>query len=162
VVQLRQFVPYHEELVSSYAQIVAVSTDPWRENAALKRGLGANFPFLSDADRVAQRELGLVEITSRGQADLPRDYVLYPDLTIYKVYNGYYYVGRITVEDLRQDFRVIGSQIRADWDPSALDEQQLMVAYKQFAGFDAHGPHPNDPPGRSPMGAPNRRPPNGS
>ena len=148
MVQLRQFVGYQEELACSYCHIVAISTDPWRENAALKRGLGATFPFLSDTERVAQRELGLLEVTSRGAADLPRDFVLFPDLTIYKVYNGYYYVGRITVEDLRQDFRVIMSQVRKDWDPAALDESQLMSAYKDFSGFDAHGPHPSDRGGR--------------
>ena len=158
MVQLRLLVPYAaDELTSSYCKVVAISTDSWRENAALKKGMGATFSILSDADRVAQKELGLVEVTSRGQADLPRDFVLYPDLTIYKVYNGYYYVGRATVEDLRQDFRAISSQIRKDWDPTTLDEAESVEAYKAFAGFDPFGPHPNDAPGRAAV-APNRAP----
>lgn len=154
--QLRLFARYaNEELPSSYCRIIAISTDSWRENAALKRGLDAPFAILSDADRVAQNAMGLAEVTSRGGVDLPRDFVLYPDLTIYKVYNGYYYVGRSTVEDLRHDFREISSQIRKDWDPTKYSEEQMLDLYKEFAGYDAHGPHPTDTPGRPPMGAPN-------
>jgi hypothetical protein len=159
VVQLRLLAEYQKELAVSYCKVVAISTDPWRENAALRIGLGATFPLLSDADRTAQQQMGLLEVTSRQQVDLPRDYVLYPDLTIYKVYNGYYYVGRMAVEDLRQDFRAISAQIRKDWDPTAFKDQEMVAAYKEFAGFDPFGPHPNDPPGWSPRAAPNGNPP---
>ena len=149
MVQLRLLAEYQKELAVSYCKVVAISTDPWRENAALRIGLGATFPILSDADRTAQHDLGLLEVTSRAQVDLPRDYVLYPDLTIYKVYNGYYYVGRMAVDDLRQDFRAISAQIRKDWDPTAFDDQEIVAAYKEFSGFDPFGPHPSDPPGRA-------------
>jgi len=147
VVQLRLLVEYQRELTVSYCKVVAISTDTWRENAALRIGLGATFPFLSDADRLVQREMGMLEVTSRRQVDLPRDYVLYPDLTIHRVYNGYYFVGRMTIEDLRQDFRTISAQIRKDWDPTRADDETMIEAYKDFAGYDPFGPHPSDPPG---------------
>lgn len=151
MVQLRLLAEYQKELTVSYCKVVAISTDSWRENAALRIGLGASFPFLSDADRTAQEQMGLLEVTSRGKVDLPRDYVLYPDLTIYKVYNGYYYVGRATVDDLRQDFRAISAQIRKDWDPTAFEAEEMVSAYKDFAGYDPFGPHPSD---RRPVDAP--------
>ena len=131
--QLRHLVEFEKELAVAYAKVVAIGIDSWRENAALRAGLGATFPILSDADKVAQHEMGLVEVTSRSQPDLPRDYILYPDLTIYKVYNGYYYWGRATLEDLRQDFRVISSQIRKDWDPTALNDEQMIAVNKEFS-----------------------------
>ena len=73
-----------------------------------------------------------MEVTSRNNVNLPRDYVLYPDLTIYKVYNGYYFWGRATNEDLRQDFRALSALVRKDWDPTALDEEGQLAANKEF------------------------------
>jgi len=48
---------------------------------------------------------------------LPMVFTLYPDLTIHAVYNGYWFWGRPTNEELRKDFRAIGQAIRADWEP---------------------------------------------
>lgn len=153
--QLRHLVEFEKELAVAYTKVVAISVDSWRENAALRAGLGANFSILSDADRVAQEAMGLVEVTSRAHPDLPRDYILYPDLTIYKVYNGYYYWGRATLDDLRQDFRVISSQIRKDWDPTALVEEEMMAANQEFS---SQGPqrHPAAPVAASTDGAASR------
>jgi hypothetical protein len=53
--------------------------------------------------------------------------VLYPDLTIYKIYNGYWYMGRAAPEELRQDFREISRQIRKDWDPMGIELQPALV-----------------------------------
>lgn len=132
MLQLRHLVEFEKELAVAYTRVIAISTDAWRENAALRIGIGAQFSILSDADRTAQAALGLVEVTSRNKVDLPRDYILYPDLTIYKVYNGYYYWGRATNEDLRQDFRAISAEIRKDWDPTSLDEESMIAANKEF------------------------------
>jgi peroxiredoxin len=132
VLQLRHLVELEKELAVAYTRVIAISTDAWRENAALRIGIGAQFSILSDADRVAQREMGLVEVTSRNSVNLPRDFVLYPDLTIYKVYNGYYFWGRATNEDLRQDFRALSALVRKDWDPTALDAEGALAANKEF------------------------------
>lgn len=37
----------------------------------------------------------------------PYTFVLRPDLTIYKIYNGWFFVGRPTIEELRQDLRAM-------------------------------------------------------
>jgi hypothetical protein len=42
--------------------------------------------------------------------------VLEPRLVIYKIYNGYWFFGRPTLEELRQDMREITRRCRPDWD----------------------------------------------
>jgi len=123
VVQLRRLTEFEKELAISYCKVVAISVDPPKENAALRVGLGCNFPILSDVEHTVQAQLGLHDPTSPNKRPiLPCDFVLYPDLTIYKIYNGYWYVGRSTPEDLRLDFRAISSQIRDDWDPIGIGD----------------------------------------
>lgn len=117
MVQLRLLTELEQELRVAYSKVVAISVDSPEINGALRAGLGANFPILSDQECVYQQELGLREPTSRRGNSIPCDFVLYPDLSIYKVYNGYYFWGRATVEELRQDFRAISREIRKDWDP---------------------------------------------
>src|SRR5882762_8229017 len=46
----------------------------------------------------------------------PDPMVLEPRLVVYKVYNGYWFFGRPTIEDLRQDLRAILRKCRPDWD----------------------------------------------
>ena len=44
----------------------------------------------------------------------PYTFVLRPDLRIYEIYNGWYFVGRPTNEELRHDLRAI-MESRADY-----------------------------------------------
>jgi hypothetical protein len=53
--------------------------------------------------------------------------VLEPDLVIYKIYNGYWFFGRPTVEDLRQDLRQVLAKRRTDWD---ITKPQLKTAWQ--------------------------------
>lgn len=51
---------------------------------------------------------------------VPRVYMLSPgDLRIHAVYDGYWYSGRATLEELRQDLRAIQRVVRADFDAPA-------------------------------------------
>jgi hypothetical protein len=47
---------------------------------------------------------------------IPPDIVLEPGLMVFKIYNGYWFVGRPTLEELRQDLRVVLRICRPDWD----------------------------------------------
>jgi peroxiredoxin len=125
VAQLRLLTELEKECRVAYSKIVAISIDPPDVNGALRNGLGAQFPILSDAERAYQDELTLREPSRRGNY-IPCDFVLYPDLTIYKIYNGYNFWGRATTEDLRQDFRAISMEIRKDWDPWSLSADVLQ------------------------------------
>jgi len=42
--------------------------------------------------------------------------VLEPGLVVFKIYDGYWFFGRPTLEELRQDLRVVLRKCRPDWD----------------------------------------------
>ncbi len=84
-----------------------VSVDPPRVQAAFRAGLGAHFPFLSDAELQLTDELGIRETTDKvhGPLPVPFTFALLPDLTIHRIFNGWYFVGRPTPEELRLSIR---------------------------------------------------------
>jgi hypothetical protein len=59
---------------------------------------------------------------------IPHVIVLEPGLVIYKLYNGYWFLGRPTLEDLRQDLRAVTRKCRPDWDITA---PELRAAWAQ-------------------------------
>ena len=102
----------------AYTRFISVSVDPPEVQAAFRAGIGARWTFLSDSERRWIDELGLMESTDTAHRPyLPAVFTLRPDLTIHRVYNGYWFWGRPTNEELRQDFRAISQLIRADWEP---------------------------------------------
>jgi peroxiredoxin len=113
---LREIPALQDEFEVAYARIVVVSVDPPAEQAAFRAGLGARFTFLSDADRRWLEILGLRETTDTVHDPYqPAAFSLLPDLTIHNAYDGYWYWGRPTMEDLRRDMREITCAIRTDW-----------------------------------------------
>ena len=115
---LREVCRLQDEFEVAYARIVVVSVDPPEVQSAFRAGLGARFTFLSDAGRRWIEPLGLREATDTTHNPYrPTAFTLFPDLTIHHAYNGYWYWGRPTMEDLRQDMREITRRVRADWEP---------------------------------------------
>jgi hypothetical protein len=97
---------------------VSVSIDPPPVSAAFRAGVGARWTFLCDPDRVYMDELGLLETTDTVHHPyLPAAFTLGPDLEVHRSYNGYWYFGRPTHEELRRDMREITMAIREDWEP---------------------------------------------
>jgi peroxiredoxin len=114
---LRELVRLQDELEVAYARLVVLSVDPPEVQAAFRAGLGARFPFLSDADRDWLDRLGLRESTDTVHDPYrPAAFTLFPDLRIHSSYNGYWYLGRATLEELRQDLRSIARELRTDWE----------------------------------------------
>ena len=92
-----------------------MSVDPPRVQAAFKAGLGAGFTFLSDEALRLTDELGIRETTDKrhGPLPVPFTFALLPDLTIHRIFNGWYFVGRPTPEELRQCSReLIGRSVK--------------------------------------------------
>jgi hypothetical protein len=80
----------------------------------------AQWTFLSDAGRHVQKDLDIAEYTGTYYDPMiPHTLVLKPGLVIYSVYNGYWYWGRPSIEDLRRDLREVTREIRPDWDLAA-------------------------------------------
>jgi len=57
---------------------------------------------------------------------VPHTIVCAPGLVIHKIYNGYWFFGRPTVEELRTDLRAVLRQCHWDWD---LADPQVRAAW---------------------------------
>jgi len=114
---MRQLVQLQDEVEVAYTRMVSVTVDPPDVVSAFRAGLGARWTILSDAERVWQRRLDLEEKSDPANRPyVPVTFTLYPDLTIHRVYGGYWFWGRPTLEELRQDMRAIGRAVHADFD----------------------------------------------
>ena len=110
-------VQLHRELEVAYCRLVTITTDNIIETNEFRSGVGAHWSFLSDPRRIVQKDLDIAEYTDPlHNPMIPHTIVLEPRLVIYKVYNGYWFFGRPTIEDLRQDLRSILRKCRPDWD----------------------------------------------
>ena len=107
----------HREMEIGYCRLVTITTDNITETNEFRTAVGAHWPFLSDTRRVLQKDLDIAEYTDPGHNPMiPHTIVLEPDLVIHKIYMGYWFFGRPTVEELRYDLRVILKKCRPDWD----------------------------------------------
>ena len=89
----------------------------------------AGWPLLSDPARKIQKDLDIAEYTDPGHNPMiPHTIVLEPGLVIYKIYNGYWFFGRPTLEELRHDLRAVTKKCRPDWD---ITTPELKAAWQQ-------------------------------
>lgn len=120
--QMRQLVQFQHELTVNYGKLVAVNVDPPLVNAAFRAGLGAQWHFLSDEQRTVIKHINILDETEGEYAyrAQPYTFVLRPDLSIHIIYNGWFFVGRPTLEELRHDLRAI-METRSDYRYEAYD-----------------------------------------
>ena len=120
--QLEGLVQLHREMEVGYCRLVTVTTDDLLKTNELRSGVGAHWPFLSDVDRIIQKDLDIAEYTDEQHNPMiPHTIVLEPRLIVSKVYNGYWFFGRPTLEELRQDLRAATRKCRPDWDLTAAE-----------------------------------------
>jgi peroxiredoxin len=127
--QAEGLIQLHREMEVGYCRLVTISTDNLLATNENRTGLGAHWTFLSDAGRILQKDLDIAEYTDPANNPMiPHTIVLEPGLVVFKIYNGYWFFGRPTVEDLRQDLRAVSQKCRADWD---IASPELKAAWKQ-------------------------------
>lgn len=127
--QAELLVELHRGMEVGYCRLVTISTDSIVETAEYRTGVGAHWPFLSNAGRVIQRDLGIAEYTDPAHNPMiPHVIVLEPGLRVYKIYNGYWFFGRPTIEELRQDLRAVLIKCRPDWD---ITMPEVRAAWEQ-------------------------------
>jgi peroxiredoxin len=115
--QAEGLIELHREMEVGYCRLVTASTDNLAETNEYRTGIGAHWTFLSDAGRVIQKDLDIAEYTdSIHNPMIPHTIVLEPGLVVHKIYNGYWFFGRPTLEELRQDLRAVTKKCRPDWD----------------------------------------------
>src|SRR6516225_9447817 len=109
----------HSELAATYPKIVTIATDPHHTLQEFRASVGAQWPFLSDPERIVQKDLDIQEYTDpEHDPMIPHTLVLKPRLVVHRVYNGYWFWGRPSFVDLWHDLRAASSEIRPDWDLS--------------------------------------------
>jgi peroxiredoxin len=119
----------HREMEVGYCRLVTISTDNLSETSEFRSGVGAHWPFLSDVSRKLQKDLDIAEYTDpHHNPMIPHTLVLEPGLLIYKIYGGYWFFGRPTVEELRLDLRAVSQRCRPDWD---IGTAELRAAWAQ-------------------------------
>ncbi len=102
--QAEGLVQLHRELEVGYCRLVTISTDNITETNEHRSGVGAHWPFLSDPGRKVQKDLDIAEYTDPlHNPMIPHVIVLEPGLVVYKIYMGYWFFGRPTLEELRHD-----------------------------------------------------------
>ncbi len=143
----------HLELAANYAKInvaytkiVTISTDPHHTSQEFRNSVGAQWPFLSDPERIVQKDLDIQEYTDpENDPMIPHTLVLGPGLVVFSIYNGYWFWGRPSFVDLWHDLRELSSRTRTDWDLSAPGLRKAWDAgeVSPFHGFNRRaGPRP--------------------
>src|SRR5712691_2971686 len=135
--QMRQLVEFQHELAVNYGKLVSVSADPPLVQAAFRAGLGAQWTFLSDEQRTIIKQIDIHDETEGEYAyrAQPYTFVLRPDLRIHAIYNGWYFVGRPTTEELRRDLRAI-METRSDYRYEAYttpEVRQIRIPQQEWA-----------------------------
>src|SRR5579872_4482969 len=117
----------HHEMEVGYCRLVTISTDNLSATNEFRTGAGAHWPFLSDPGRKVQKDLDIAEYTDPTHNPMvPHTLVLEPGLVVHKIYMGYWFFGRPTVEELRRDLRTVAQKCRSDWD---LADPELRAAW---------------------------------
>lgn len=137
--QAEGLVELHREMEVGYAQLVTITTDNLVQTNEYRSGVDAHWTFLSDAGRVIQKDLDIAEYTDPTHNPMiPHTIVLEPGLVIYKIYAGYWFFGRPTMDELRLDLRAVLQKCRPDWDIGA---PELKAAWErgEKQGFYPYG-----------------------
>jgi peroxiredoxin len=130
---------FYPKVAVAYTRLVTISTDDHHTLQEFRASVGAQWPFLSDPERTIQRDLEIQEYTDpEHDPMIPHTLVLKPGLVIHSVYNGYWFWGRPSVDDLYLDLRAVTREIRPDWDLSAPGLREAWDAgdHSRFHGWD--------------------------
>ncbi len=137
-----QLARYYPQIAVGYTQVVTIATDPHHTLQEFRASVGAPWPFLSDPERIIQKDLDIQEYTDpENDPMIPHTLVLKPGLVVHSIYNGYWFWGRPSIEDLRHDLRDLLSETRRDWDLSAPGLREAWDAgdLSAFHGWDKKG-----------------------
>jgi peroxiredoxin len=141
--QHRELAEHQAKIGVAYTQIATISTDDHHTSQEFRLAVGAQWPFLSDPDRVVQKELDIQEYTDpEHDPMIPHTLVLKPGLVIHRIYNGYWFWGRPSFYDLWRDLRDAFSEVRPDWDLSRPGLRAAWQAgdFSHFHGWDKRSP----------------------
>jgi peroxiredoxin len=129
----------YPKIAVAYTQIVTIATDDHHTLQEFRASVGAQWTFLSDPARTIQKDLDIQEYTdAEHDPMIPHTLVLKRGLVIHSIYNGYWFWGRPSFNDLWRDLCVASCEIRPDWDLSKPGLRQAWDSgdYSNFHGWD--------------------------
>jgi peroxiredoxin len=110
---------FQSKIAVACTQVVTITTDRRPAVQQFRASVGAQWTFLSDPERIVQKDLQIREYTDpENDPMIPHTLVLKPGLVVHSLYNGYWFWGRPSVYDLWHDLRAAMAEIRPDWDLS--------------------------------------------
>jgi peroxiredoxin len=130
---------FQSKIAVAYTQIVTIATDEHHTLQEFRLSVGATWTFLSDPGRTVQKDLDIQEYTDPDHDPMiPHTLVLKPGLIVHSVYNGYWFWGRPSVDELWHDLRTVMSEVRQDWDLSTPGLRAAWDSgnYAAFHGWD--------------------------
>jgi peroxiredoxin len=135
-IRVRNLVAMQDEIQREYGRIAAVTVDSPYVNGAFRAGIGADFPFLSDEDRFVADELDIVELTDeKHRPFLPLTFILDSQRVVRRSWNGFWYWGNPTPDEIRTTLREITRAEQPSFDPVAVWANGGAAA--PAAGIDA-------------------------
>ena len=130
---------FYPKIAVAYTKIATISTDQHHALQEFRASVGAQWTFLSDPERIVQKDLDIQEYTDPDNDPMiPHTLVLKPGLVVHRIYNGYWFWGRPSTHDLWRDLREVTSQIRPDWDLGTPGLREAWEAgdLSHFHGWD--------------------------
>ena len=113
MLELQRFCPV------AFTTLVTVLPNDLHDTYKMKIATGAYWTFLADVDLEVQRRFDIDEYTDvHHHATVPHTVVLAPGLVIDKVYCGYWFWGRPSVQQLWTDLQDLFRRTQADFDPT--------------------------------------------
>ena len=122
----------------AYTKIVTISTDDHHTSQEFRNSVGAQWPFLSDPERIVQKDLDIQEYTDpENDPMIPHTLVLKPGLVGYSTYDRSWFWGHLSLE-LWHKLREVAREIRPDWDLAAPGLREAWDAgdLSRFHGWD--------------------------
>jgi peroxiredoxin len=137
--QHRDLAALYPKIAVAYTKIATISTDTHHTSQEFRLSVGAQWPFLSDPERIVQKDLDIKEYTDpENDPMIPHTLVLKPGLVVHSVYDGYWFWGRPSISELWQDLRDVSREIHPDWDLAAPGLREAWDAgdHSQFHGWN--------------------------
>ena len=145
--QHHELAAFYPKINVAYTHMATISTDDHHTCQEFRSSVGAQWPFLSDPERIVQKDLQIQEYTDPDNDPMiPHTLVLKPGLVVHKIYMGYWFWGRPSVIDLWRDLRDLSREIRPDWDldTPGLRERWDARDVSVFHGWEKKGaPNPS-------------------
>jgi peroxiredoxin len=130
---------FQSRIAVACTRVVTISTDDHHATQEFRASVGATWTFLSDPGRIVQRDLDIREYTDpEHDPMIPHTLVLEPGLVVHTVYNGYWFWGRPSIDDLWRDLRAAAARPRPDRNLAAPGLREAWDAgdWSPFHGWD--------------------------